>query len=111
MHYLRYLRRQFTMVRNLQVQRTTNTHPLEPTQLTLPTLPRLQKLLGETTVCLEPTVPKPDNNIILSVALATTTARRIYRIHPHSDVFGCEYCRRKGDKGDMQGHQCRGSKK
>lgn len=25
------------------VQRTTNTHPLEPTQLTLPTLPRLQK--------------------------------------------------------------------
>lgn len=78
MHYLRYLRRQSTMVSNLQVQRTTNTHPLEPTQPTLPTLPRLQKRLGETTVCLEPTVPKPDNNIILSVALATTTARRIY---------------------------------
>jgi hypothetical protein len=92
MHYLRYLRRQSTMVSNLQVQRTTYTHPLEPTQPTLPTLPRLQKRLGETTVCLEPTVPKPDNNIILSVALATTTARRIYRIHPHSDVFGCEYC-------------------
>lgn len=35
----------------------------------------------------------------------------IYRIHPHSDIFACENCRRRGDKWDMKAHHCRGTKK
>src|SRR5207247_558601 len=58
-----------------------------------------------------PTSPTPDNNIILGAAVAATTAGRIYRIYPHSDIFACENCKRKGDKWDMQKHPCRGSKK
>jgi hypothetical protein len=58
-----------------------------------------------------PTPPTPDNNVILGAAVAATTAGRIYRIHPHSNIFACENCRRRGDKWDMKAHHCVGSKK
>ena len=40
-----------------------------------------------------------------------TICKTIYRIHPHSDIFGCNNCKLKGDKWEMQEHRCRGSRK
>src|SRR5205823_149719 len=71
-------------------QPSIKTHPLEPTLPTLPTLTPIQTRRNELkNICLgptQPTPPTPDNNIILGAAVAATTAGRIYRIHPHSDI-------------------------
>ena len=42
---------------------------------------------------------------------AQTISKTIYRIRPHSDIFGCNNCKLKGDKWEMQEHRCRGSRK
>ena len=59
----------------------------------------------------QPSQPSPRNDRALGTeTISATTAGRIYRIHPHSDIFACENCRRKGDKWDMKEHHCRGNK-
>jgi hypothetical protein len=38
-------------------------------------------------------------------------SKTIYRIHPHSDIFGCNNCNLRTDKWFTQEHHCRGSRK
>ena len=102
---------QLTLPSQPSTASAAKTHPLKPSQLTLPSL-SLQHWFDERKPGIEQIQPIPENNTIPEQpSTVTAAAKTIYRIHPHSDIFACENCRRKGDKWDMQVHQCRGNKK
>jgi hypothetical protein len=59
----------------------------------------------------QPTSPTPVSGAGLAATTTVATTKRIYRIHPHSDIFACENCRLRDDRWFMEKHDCRGSKK
>ena len=59
----------------------------------------------------QPTSPTPVSGAGLAATTTVATTKRIYLIHPHSDIFACENCRLRDDRWFMEKHDCRGSKK
>jgi hypothetical protein len=63
----------------------------------------------------QPSPPSPKENVVSNTSAAAEAAivpsRPIYRVHPHSDTFGCQNCKKRGDIWHIQTHECKGSRK
>ena len=59
----------------------------------------------------QPTSPTPVSGTALAATTTLATTKRIYHIHPHSDIFACQNCRLRDDRWFMEKHDCRGSRK